>query len=87
MNLTVNSTVEVDGEETAVSGGVTMRERLSSPALWAAVLGLAGLILEALGVFRKLGITDETWNAIITAAGAVLSAFGIVNNPTDRKSF
>ena len=94
VNLQINSRVEVDGEEEFTStrsvdgqncsSGVSMRERLSSPALWAAVLGLLGLVLEAAGVFEKLGITGENRDAVITAVGAVLSAFGIINNPTDR---
>lgn len=89
VNLQINSSVELDGggdENLNQSGssGINLKQRLSSWALWLAVFGLVGLVLETAGVFRKWGITDEGWNAIITAVGTVLSAFGIVNNPTER---
>jgi len=85
VNLQMNTTVEVGGDEENTGTGVR-ENRFTSWALWASVLGLAGLILEAAGVFTRLGITDEIWHGVITATGTILSAFGIVNNPTDRSA-
>jgi len=45
------------------------------------------MLLSALGVAEKIGVTDEGWNAVLNAIGALLAAFGIVNNPTDRENF
>lgn len=89
VNLQISSSVGIEGGEQKIKAegtSVSVRERLSSPALWAAIFGLAGLVLEACGVFRKFGITSDTWNAVITSLGTVLSAFGIINNPTDRNA-
>lgn len=65
----------------------TLQSRFKSPALWLSVLGLLGLILEATGVFCKIGLDGEEWDAIITSVGTVLAAFGIVNNPTSKNNF
>ena len=79
-----NILTETAAENTTV---VPVRERLKSWALWVSVLGVVGLVLQALGVFEKIGLDSDEWDGIITAVGALLSAFGIVNNPTDRGHF
>lgn len=87
VNLSITGSVELGNEtaENAQTEGFSIKQRLSSWALWVSVLGLTGLILEALGVFERLGITGDARNTAITSLGAALSAFGIVNNPTDRE--
>ncbi len=64
-----------------------LRERLKSPAVWAAVCGAVAVILNAFGVFDHLGIDSTEFDAIINSIGSVLIAFGILNNPTDRTNF
>ncbi len=66
---------------------VSIKERLKSWAVWLSVLGAVGVILNATGVFEKLGLDSTTWNVIINAVGSILIAFGILNNPTDKNSF
>lgn len=61
----------------------TKQSRFRSWALWLSVLGAVGVILNAFGVFEKLGITSATFDIIVNAVGGVLIAFGIVNNPTN----
>lgn len=61
--------------------------RYKSWALWVSVLGAVGVILEALGVFEKIGIDSTAFEVIVNAVGGVLIAFGIVNNPTDKTHF
>lgn len=66
---------------------VSIRERLKSWAVWLSVLGAVGVILNATGVFQKLGIDSTVWDIIVNAVGSVLIAFGILNNPTDKTGF
>ena len=65
----------------------TNQSRWKSWALWVSVLGLVGLILQATGVFEKIGLDGEEWDGIVTALGTVLTGFGILNNPTTKDSF
>lgn len=66
---------------------VSIRERFKSWAVWLSVLGAVGVILNATGVFQKLGIESSVWDIIVNAVGSVLIAFGILNNPTDKTGF
>ncbi len=61
--------------------------RFKSWGTWAAVLGAVGIILNSLGVFKKMGIDNEAWKEIVNAIGSILIAFGVLNNPTDCKKF
>lgn len=66
---------------------VSIRERLKSWAVWLSVLGALGVILNATGVFQKLGLDSTSWDIIINAVGTILIAFGILNNPTNKTGF
>ena len=66
---------------------VSIRERLKSWAVWVSVLGALGVILNATGVFEKLGLDSASWDIIINAVGSILIGFGILNNPTDKTGF
>lgn len=66
---------------------VSIRERLKSWAVWLSVLGALGVILNATGVFQKLGLDSTSWDIIINAVGSILIAFGILNNPTNKTGF
>ena len=63
------------------------QNRLKSWATWAGAAGALWVILSALGVPGKIGITNETFNTVLTAVGSVLVGFGILNNPTDKENF
>ena len=56
-----------------------MKERVKSPVLWLAVLGL---IYSAVLVPKHPALPD--WTVV---AGYLCVIFGIANNPTDRGSF
>lgn len=88
VNVNVTGSVELGTEATEITSSkkITVGERFTSRALWVSVFGLVGLILEALGVFEKLGITNEGFDTVITSLGAILSVFGIINNPTDKSA-
>lgn len=66
---------------------VSIKERLKSWAVWLSVLGAVGVILNATGVFEKLGLDSKTFDMVVNAVGTILIAFGILNNPTDKNSF
>lgn len=61
--------------------------RYKSWALWLSVLGALGVILNATGVFEKIGLDSASWDVIINAIGSILIGFGILNNPTDKTKF
>lgn len=64
-----------------------MKERLKSWAVWLSVFGALGVILNAFGIFEKIGIDSATFDVVVNAVGSVLIAFGILNNPTDKNGF
>lgn len=66
---------------------IMIKERLKSWAVWSAVLGAVGIILNSFDVFEIIGLTAPEWDAIINAIGGALVAFGILNNPTDKNHF
>ena len=63
------------------------QNRFKSWATWVAVAGAVWMLLSALGVPEKIGITADTWNTVLNAIGAILVGFGILNNPTDKTNF
>lgn len=64
-----------------------IKERLKSWAVWLSVFGALGVILNAFGVFERIGIDNATFDMVVNAVGTILIAFGILNNPTDKTSF
>ncbi|MBR3767511.1 MAG: hypothetical protein IKL10_04635 [Clostridia bacterium] len=73
--------------KTATTTEATTQNRWKSWALWLSVLGAVGVILNATGVFEKIGLTSETWETVINAVGSILIGFGILNNPTNKSGF
>ena len=69
------------------TGNRSVRERLKSPAVWAAILGALTVVLNAFGLFEKAGIDSTEFDAIVNSVGSILIAFGILNNPTDPANF
>lgn len=65
----------------------TIKERLKSWAVWLSVFGAVGVILNAFGVFEKIGIDNTAFDMFVNAVGTILIAFGILNNPTDKNMF
>ena len=74
-------------KETATPEKVAVKDRLKSWAVWTSVLGALAVILNAFGVFEKIGIDSASFDMIVNAVGSVLIAFGILNNPTDKTAF
>jgi len=64
----------------------TTQSRFKSWAMWSGIAGAVWLILSAIGVPEKIGLTNDTFNTIVSAVGTILTLLGIVNNPTDSKS-
>lgn len=74
-------------DENKTQAAVTMKDRLKSWAVWTSVFGALAVILNAFGVFEKIGIDSTTFDTVINSVGSVLIAFGILNNPTDKTHF
>lgn len=66
---------------------INIKDRLKSWAVWVSVLGALGVILNAFGVFEKIGIDSTTFDVIVNAVGTILIAFGILNNLTSKDCF
>ncbi len=73
--------------ESTNNKNTTVQPRYKSWALWLSVLGAIGVILNATGVFEKIGLDSTSWDIIVNAIGAILIGFGIVNNPTNKTGF
>lgn len=73
--------------ETTNNSNSTVQPRYKSWALWLSVLGAIGVILNATGVFEKIGLDSTSWDIIVNALGSILIGFGIVNNPTNKTGF
>lgn len=63
------------------------QNRFKSWATWVAIAGAVWMLISALGLPEKMGLTAETWNLVLNALGAILVGFGILNNPTDKTNF
>ncbi len=63
----------------------TIRERLRSKVVWAAVAAQVMAMLLTLGVVDT-GLS-ETIEAIIAGVLQLLTVFGVLNNPADRAHF
>ena len=74
-------------DENKTTTSVAMKDRLKSWAVWTSVLGALAVILNAFGVFEKIGIDSTGFDTIVNSVGSVLIAFGILNNPTDKSNF
>ena len=66
---------------------ITSQPRYKSWAVWLSVLGAVGVILNAFGIFEKIGIDNTTFDTIVNAVGTILITFGILNNPTEKTHF
>lgn len=80
--IAVTTTIEEKDQEKT-----TNQPRYKSWALWLSVLGAVGVILNATGVFEKIGLDSTSWDIIVNAVGSILIGFGIVNNPTNKTGF
>jgi uncharacterized membrane protein len=74
-------------KETGTVTTVPVKDRLKSWAVWTSVFGALAVILNAFGVFEKIGIDSTSFDMVVNAVGSVLIAFGILNNPTDKTAF
>lgn len=74
-------------EENKTQATVNIKDRLKSWAVWTSVFGTVAVLLNAFGVFEKIGIDSASFDMIVNALGSVLITFGILNNPTDKAHF
>ena len=63
----------------------TKQSRWRSWPMWAGIAGAAWVLLSAVGIPQKFGLTNDTYNTVFNAAGTILILLGVVNNPTDSQ--
>ena len=63
------------------------QSRFKSWAVWCSAIGAIWIILSALGLPEKWGVTNETFTTILDAVGVILTGFGILNDPTNASAF
>jgi len=61
--------------------------RLKSKVVWISIASLVMLIFGELGLFQKMGITQDTFKIVIESILSLLVLFGVLNNPTDSENF
>ena len=65
---------------------VSKQNRFRSWVMWSGIAGALWLIVSALGLNQKIGLTNDTYISIVNAIGAILTLLGVVNNPTSKNS-
>lgn len=61
--------------------------RWKSKIVWSSSFALILIILGSLGLYEKIGITEERMKTIIDSILSILVIFGVLNNPTDSENF
>lgn len=79
--------VEMTYEEYRKANEPKPQNRLRSWAVWASLAGALGVLLTALGVWERIGISSDVFDAVVAFVGTVLTAFGVLNNPTNKEGF
>lgn len=66
---------------------ISVQNRFKSKVVWLSVISMILLILDTLGVYKKIGITQDSIRVVIDAVLSILVLFGVLNNPTDTEKF
>ena len=64
-----------------------MNSRWKNYGLWISMFSLVGIILQAAGAFKAIGLTDETYNNVIQAVLTILTAAGVISNPKEGTGY
>ncbi len=65
----------------------TVQNRLKSKVVWMSITTSILLIMANLGLYKKIGITEDATKAIINSMLELLTVIGILNNPTISQDF
>jgi phi LC3 family holin len=63
------------------------QNRFKSKVTWLAAAAAFWVLIDALGIPTKIGITNETFNSVVSSIATILTLFGVLNNPTDSENF
>lgn len=61
--------------------------RWKSKIVWSSSFALILIILGSLGLYEKIGITEDKAKAIADSVLVLLGIFGVINDPTNSKGF
>lgn len=65
----------------------TTRNRLKSKVVWVSISATILMLIGHLGLYKKVGITEDSLKLIIDAILNILVIAGILNNPSDSEEF
>lgn len=61
--------------------------RWRSKVVWLGAASAFWVLLDALGITQRIGLTNETFNTVVSSIATILTLFGVLNNPTDPDNF
>ena len=61
--------------------------RWKSKIVWSSSFALILIILGSLGLYEKLGITEDKLKTVVDSILSLLVVLGILNNPTTTEKF
>lgn len=61
--------------------------RWRSKVVWLGAASALWVLLDALGITQRIGLTNDTFNTVVSSIATILTLFGVLNNPTDSKHF
>jgi uncharacterized membrane protein len=64
-----------------------VQNRLKSKVVWMSITTSILLIIGNLGLYKKIGITEDATKAIVNSILEMLTVVGILNNPKDVEKF
>lgn len=76
----------ISRQEVMTLNKTSKQNRFRSWVMWSGIAGAIWLIVSALGLPQKIGLTNDTYITVVNAIGAILTLLGVVNNPTDKGS-
>lgn len=63
------------------------QSRLKSKVVWLSIAVMILQLIGHLGVYEKIGVTEDTLKVAIDGVLNILVLFGILNNPTNSEGF
>jgi uncharacterized membrane protein len=59
--------------------------RWKSKVVWMSIASLFFIVMGNLGLYKKIGITEDVFKSTVDSVLSVLVVLGILNNPTTEK--
>jgi len=83
----MNKYDNVDAIKFSTDKKSSIQNRLKSKVVWMSIATSILLIIGNLGLYKKIGITEDATRAIVNSILEMLTVVGILNNPKDSEKF